>query len=279
MSPPSDFLDTMGAGSRERARATLADSPLATWRRRAAEHTPAPPLALSPAGFDLVAEVKFTSPAEGTLGPASPEAALVRARDYARAGAAAVSILTEPTRFGGALEHLGAAADLDVPVLRKDFLVDPVQVFEARAAGAGGVLVIARLLEDGPLDELLAAARECGLFVLLEAFDAADLDRVLPRTTAADDTAPVLPGLNSRDLVTLRVAAGRLVELAPRLAPHGRAVAESGLLDAAAVAEVATAGYGLALVGTALMRAPDPAAELTRLLLAGRRARREEVAR
>ncbi len=171
------FLDQMAAGSRERAQAAAAAEPLADLRSRCADLPPPLPLARL-GGFDLIAELKLRSPALGELGSASDDLA-GRVTGYARAGAAAVSVLTEPSRFSGSLEHLRAAAaalaPLGVPAMRKDFLVDPYQLYEARAAGAGGALLIVRMLSRDALGEMLDCARELGLFVLVEAFDEADI--------------------------------------------------------------------------------------------------------
>src|SRR6185369_1970865 len=130
--------------------------------------TPMPPaLRLSARGFDLIAEIKRRAPSAGLLAreeDAEPAGAARRARRYAQAGAAVVSVLTEPDSFGGSLEDLSAAAaGVEVPVLRKDFLVDPYQALEARAAGASGVLLIVRMLPGARLLELLDAARRCNL--------------------------------------------------------------------------------------------------------------------
>jgi indole-3-glycerol phosphate synthase len=175
----SDFLGAMARSSEDRVAQALLHESRAALERRARSAPPAPPLRLSPAGFDVIAELKLKSPAAGVLkGPAHDWRSRVAA--YARAGAAAVSVLTEPSRFDGALEHLREAAallaPLGVPAMRKDFLVDPYQVLEARAAGAGGVLVILRMLPRERIVELLQAAADHGLFVLLEAFDARDLE-------------------------------------------------------------------------------------------------------
>jgi indole-3-glycerol phosphate synthase len=198
-----------------------------------------------------------------------------RAAGYAAAGAAAVSVLTEPSRFDGSLEDLRRASEAlagtGVPAMRKDFLVDPWQVLEARACGAGGVLLILAMLDDARAGEMIAAAREQGLFVLLEAFDEADLDRAgaLLATTSPGE---VLVGVNTRDLRTLEVDAGRLEALAPRMPEGAPAVAESGILTPGDAARAALLGYELALVGTALMRSADPAALASQLIEAGRAA-------
>jgi indole-3-glycerol phosphate synthase len=273
------FLTEMAAQSAARAPGPGTEASLLAACRAA---PPSPPLRL--AGFDLVAEIKRSSPAEGALQADTDVAA--RATAYARAGAAAVSVLTEPARFGGSLADLATAAralaPLGVPAMRKDFLVDPRQVLEARAAGAGGVLLIVAMLDDAALGELLGTAREHGMFVLLEAFDEADLERAaawLPgRGQPGERDEPLLLGVNTRDLRTLAVDPGRLARLAPQLPPGIPVVAESGLHTPADAAAAAALGYRLALVGTALMRAADPARLAADMLAAGRRATMEGAA-
>jgi len=270
------FLERMAAASRERverARATESDTKLA----RRAERTARPP-ALVLDRFDVIAELKLRSPAAGGLADAGFDSRAQLAA-YARGGAAAVSVLTEPTEFKGELAHLADAAvqlkAARVPAMRKDFVTDPYQVLEARAAGAGGILVIVTMLDDAAVRALVDSARECGLFVLLEAFDRADLERLAPYDHAARgrDAAPLLAGVNCRDLRDLDVRFGRFAELAPYLPKHLPAVAESGIATADDVAAVARLGYRLALVGSSLMRAADPAAALAALIAAGRKTR------
>lgn len=260
----SDFLREMAAASAERAAA--AKAPPAS-----ALDAPLVPLALG--DFDVIAEIKGRSPAEGLLADAAIDRGACAQR-YANGGACAISVLTEPSRFDGSLEHLAevAAAVPELPVMRKDFLVEPVQLAEARAHGAGGVLLIVAMLDDGKLRSMLDCAAELGLFVLLESFDAGDLDRSR-RIIAADDgdridAGQLLFGVNTRNLRTLEVDPERLAALATKL-PPGRAVAESGLNSPADAARVARCGYSLALVGTALMRAPDPAALIAAMRDAG----------
>ncbi len=271
----SGFLDQMAASSRARVAAAREREPDALIEARARVVPPAPKLRLD-GRFDLIAELKLRSPALGALG--SHEDDLVgRVTSYARAGAAAVSVLTEPSRFDGELAHLeraaAALAPLGVPAMRKDFLVDPYQLHEARAAGAGGALLIVRMLEESLLAGMLDCAARLGLFVLLEAFDADDL-RVARRVLAGWQAgmAPVLVGINSRDLQTLKVVPGRLVELGLQLPRTFPRVAESGLTTAEDAARMVRAGYDVALVGSALMGAPDPAALVSDMLGAGRRA-------
>ncbi len=181
-----------------------------------------------------------------------------------------MSVLTEPAEFKGELAHLeDAAAQLKpakIPAMRKDFVTDPYQVLEARAAGAGGILVIVTMLDDATVRALVDSARECGLFVLLEAFDRADLERLAHYDAAsrANDPAPILAGVNCRDLRDLDVRFARFAELAPYLPKHLPTVAESGIATMEDVATVARLGYRLALVGSSLMRAADPAARSRR---------------
>jgi len=270
-----DFLAQMAAASRERVRAARTACADAELLGRARDTPAPPPLRLQPGGFDLIAELKLRSPAAGSLGtPGENVAARVTA--YARAGAAAVSVLTEPTRFDGSLEHLRLASrtltSAGVPAMRKDFLVDPYQVIEARAAGAGGVLAILRLLSADELETLVAQARSLGLFVLLEAFDEPDLER-MQRFLRRAGGEGLLAGVNSRDLKTLQVVPSRLEELAACLPTGIPRVAESGVGTAEDARRVAEAGYDLALVGSALMSGEDPAALAGAMLSAARAAR------
>jgi indole-3-glycerol phosphate synthase len=269
----SDFLAEMARSSAERVAHARRDESAQALERRARQTPAPPPLVLSADGFDVIAELKVRSPAAGLLEDAADDR-LERVAAYARAGAAAVSVLTEPSRFDGALEHLCEAArvlaPLRVPAMRKDFLVDPYQVLEARAAGASGVLVILRMLQREQSAELLAAAAEHGLFVLLEAFDAQDLELARELLAAGAHQGPVLVGVNCRDLVTLQVIEERFAQLAPLLPPGAVAVAESGVSTAGDACRVRRLGYRLALIGTALMRRDDPAALLAEMLGAAR---------
>jgi indole-3-glycerol phosphate synthase len=274
----SGFLEQMAEASRARLRSAQQRLAAGALEAAARSRPPPPPLRLAAGGFDIIAELKLRSPAAGALGAAGAADLESRVAAYARAGAAAVSVLTEPSRFDGSLEHLERAAralaPLGVPVMRKDFLVDPYQVLEARAAGAGGVLVIVRMLSRGEIDALLACAREHGLFVLLEAFDARDIEVLHDLLETGRGGPPLLSGVNCRDLTTLEVVPQRLIELAPLLPEGAPAVAESGVTSAADAQQVAGAGYALALVGSALMQGSDPEALAAGLLAAGRAVRR-----
>ena len=270
----SNLLEDMRRSSAERVRQARGRESAGALERRARETPPPPPLVLSPAGFDVIAELKLRSPAAGVLQDAGHDWR-GRVAAYARAGAAAVSVLTEPSRFDGSLEHLEQAArvlaPLGVPAMRKDFLVDPYQVLEARAAGAGGVLVIVRMLGEESAEALLDAAAEHGLFVLLEAFDAADLERArMLLDRSGPRRSPVLVGVNCRDLVSLAVEQRRFAELAPALPAGSVSVAESGVATAADAVTMRRLGYRAALIGTALMTQDDPARLLAEILSAAR---------
>ncbi len=288
----SGFLDHMAAASRLRLEEARTREPLTALRARALDTAPPPALRLQ-GKFNLIAEFKRRSPSLGRLGD---DELVGRVTAFAKGAVAAVSVLTEPSQFHGSLDHLATAAatlaPMGVPAMRKDFLVDPYQLFEARAAGASGALLIVRMLSDDVLAAMLACAHEIGLFVLVEAFDAADIERATagirrgcplasPELYAPlGDThrhlgrgAPaVLLGVNCRDLQTLEVKAQQFAEVAKLLPKDLPSVAESGITTPDSCADVARDGYELALVGSALMTAHDPAALIRTMLAAGRAA-------
>jgi indole-3-glycerol phosphate synthase len=270
-----DFLAGMADSSRARSAAARSLVPARELRARIADLPSAPRLKLGE--FDLIAEVKLRSPAMGLLKEAGVEDVGARVATYAKAGAAAVSILTEPSRFDGSLADLRAGCDalagLQVPAMRKDFLVDDYQVLEGRVAGASGVLAILRMTARADLEKLIDTALDLGMFVLLETFDAADIalaHALIDARRAHRDL--LLVGVNSRDLVTLEVVAGRLDQLAASLPRDVKRVAESGVATAADAARAAAQGYDLALVGSALMSAPDPRALASAMLVEARAA-------
>lgn len=268
----SDFLAQMAESSRRRAAEANALESEAALEARARAAPAAPPLRLD--GFDIIAELKLRSPAAGTMAAAGFDRGSQLAA-YARGGACAVSVLTEPEAFHGSLTFLAEASaalsEHACPTMRKDFLTNPYQVLEARAAGAGGVLIIVTMLDDVELGELLACAREHGLFVLLECFGRDDLERVAQLRLAAH-RAPVLAGVNSRDLRSLEVRFARFAELADALPQNLPVVAESGIATTADIESIVASGYEAALVGSALMANDDPAAALVRLIATGRHA-------
>lgn len=261
----SDFLETMAASSAQRAA-------VVTHISAGDLDKPLVPLTLS--GFDVIAEIKDRSPAEGDLTTEEVDRRS-RAQLYAKGGAAAISVLTEPSRFSGSLDHLEevVAAVPETSVMRKDFLVEPVQILEARRSGASGALLIVTMLSDDKLRAMLDCAAEHGMFVLLESFSSEDLARTSRLLDNDADQermrqAQWLIGVNTRNLRTLHVDPDRLASLAPEL-PVARCVAESGLHDAGDAARVAEQGYQLALVGTALMRSDDPAGLIAAMRAAG----------
>jgi indole-3-glycerol phosphate synthase len=205
----------------------------------------------------VIAEFKRASPSKGVLRADLDPASV--ARSYERGGAACLSVLTDAPFFQGSLEDLRAArAACALPVLRKDFTLDPWQVYEARAAGADAVLLIVAALQDGPLAELHGLACELGLDVLVEVHDAAELAR-------AAALRPALLGINNRDLATFETRLETTLALAPRAPPGRRVVSESGIHTADDVARLRDAGVCAFLVGEACMRAPDPGQRLAEL--------------
>jgi indole-3-glycerol phosphate synthase len=270
----SGLLTEMCQASLERLKKAQArESEQALWNRALAMPPP-PPLKLSPEGFDVIAECKLHSPSAGDLSGHTKNVES-RVQAYAKGGACAVSVLTEPLRFGGQLEHLAQAAQVlapyNIPCMRKDFLVHPYQVMEARAAGAGGVLVIGRMLDRTRITELLDCAAVLKMFVLLEGFDTEDLALAREVLSARKHhSEQVLVGVNCRDLQKLTVEMPRLEELVDDLPEGFPRVAESGVRSVSDVRLVVGLGYQIALVGTTLMNSDDPCRLLGEMLAAGR---------
>lgn len=207
----------------------------------------------------VIAEIKRRSPSRGEIRADFDPVKCARA--YADGGAAALSVLTDERWFGGSLHFLEAVRrEVELPILRKDFLVDPYQVDEARAWGADAVLLIVAALEPDELAGLLARARERGLDALVEVHDPAELERAL--AVGAD-----LVGVNNRDLRSFEVDLGTTERVAGALPEGGGVllVAESGIFTHDDVRRLARAGAGAFLVGEALMREPDPGVALRRL--------------
>jgi indole-3-glycerol phosphate synthase len=256
------YLDDLLDGARRRVAAAAAREPLAALRERALGVPVGPSLAdaLAAPGVQVIAEVKRASPSKGDLAP--DLVAPVQARAYADGGAAAVSVLTEPDRFRGSLADLADVAALGVPALRKDFLVDAYQVWEARAAGASAVLLIVAALDEATLAALSAEADEAGLDVLTEVHDADEV------ATATRVGARIV-GVNARDLRTFELDRDGFARLRPQLADGVLAVSESGVRDADDVRLAASQGADAVLVGETLVRADDPAAAVAELVAAG----------
>ena len=205
----------------------------------------------------VIAEIKRASPSKGVLRADFDPAAI--AKSYEQGGAACMSVLTDVQFFQGSPEHLKAArAASRLPALRKDFVIDPYQVYESRAMGADCILLIAACLSEAQMMELEAVARELGMAVLVEVHDAAEVDLALRLETP-------LIGVNNRNLKTFETRLETTLELLPCV-PKGRmVVAESGILSRADVARLSQGGVGAFLVGEAFMRAPDPGQALADL--------------
>ena len=216
--------------------------------------------ALQGSELAVIAEMKSKSPTAGRLATGSYRPSEI-AETYERAGASALSVLTQGSRFGGAPEHLALARRaVRLPVLLKDFVTDPYQVFEARAYGADAVLLIVAALERARLEELLALVRRLGMTALVEIHTTGEL------AEAADVGADVI-GINHRNLKTMTVDTGLTARLRPRVPAAAVLVAESGIREAADARRMRAVGADAVLVGEALMRAEDPRAlirEMTR---------------
>lgn len=213
----------------------------------------------------LIAEVKRASPSKGELGDILDPATL--AETYVRAGAGAVSVLTERRRFRGTLADLDAVrARIDAPVLRKDFVVDPYQVVESRAHGADLVLLIVAALEDSQLAELWGLVDELGMQALVETHSAEEIERALALP------APLI-GVNARDLRTLEVDRDRAAGLLPQIPADRFAIAESAVAGVADIEAYAAAGADGALVGEALVISGDPAESVAAFTAVPRRPR------
>jgi len=207
----------------------------------------------------VIAEIKKASPSKGVLRERFDPAAI--ARSYARHGAACLSVLTDERFFQGRAGDLSAArAVCDLPALRKDFVIDPYQVYESRAMGADCILLIVAALELSQMRELEAVAASLGMAVLAEVHDRAELDLAL-------ELATPLIGINNRDLHSFETRLETTLALSPRISAPRIAVSESGILSAEHVARLRQGGVQVFLVGEALMRADDPGSELARLFL------------
>lgn len=261
-------LDGIISGVREDLSRRRAATPPAELEQRVASVAPAVdpvPLFHSAPGVAVIAEVKRSSPSKGALAEIPEPGRL--ARSYAAGGASAVSVLTERRRFGGSLADLDEVrASVRVPLLRKDFMVDPYQVTEARAHGADLILLIVAGLDDALMRDLHDQASELGMTVLVEVHDADELDRALA-------LEPRLVGINARNLKTLEVDPRVVTDLLPRVPDGVVAVAESGVTGPADIAAYVGAGAGAVLVGEALVRDGAPEQAVRALIEAAMAAR------
>jgi indole-3-glycerol phosphate synthase len=248
--PPGGTLGTICHEAE--ARATSLGAHAADLERLAASAAAAPSLeeALRAADVRIIAEVKRRSPSKGVIAPSldAPE----QAEAYVAGGAGAISVLTEPTHFGGSPEDLRAVrARVSAPVLKKDFHVRPIQLVEARALGASAALLIARALAPDRLREMMDVARGLGLEVLVEVRDEAELDRAL-------ECGATMVGVNNRDLESLVIDPSTAERLIPRIPPTLVAIAESGISARAHVERYAVCGADAVLVGSSISAAADP---------------------
>jgi indole-3-glycerol phosphate synthase len=260
-----DLLAAIVAATQRMVAVRAAHVPLGELERRAAAIEPRPgrfTAALSrveqPDRLSIIAECKRRSPSRGVLKADYDPAAI--AEGYGRAGASAISVLTEPAFFDGHLDHLSAVrAATDLPILRKDFVVDRYQIFEARAAGADAILLIVAALTPPALEKLHQAATQTGLDVLVEIHDLFELPIAL-------DAGASIVGVNNRNLRTLAVdteVSRRAVELIP---DDVIAVAESGLKTSRDLLALSNAGYDAFLIGEQFMAKDDPGQALADLL-------------
>ena len=250
-----NILDKIASYKRAEIDAAKAGKPLTSLMREAREASPprgfraALQTALRSARPGLIAEIKKASPSKGLIRPDfDPEAA---AKAYEKAGAVCLSVLTDRPSFQGSPEHLIAArATVDLPVIRKDFMLDPYQVVQSRAIGADCILVILAMLNDEDAHSLILATREWGMDVLVEVHDEAE-------TARAVDVGAEMIGINNRDLKTFATSLDTALRLKPLIPSDRLVIAESGLSTPADLRKLAMAGIGAYLVGEALMRLDD----------------------
>ena len=256
----ADILHRIVETKKKEVADLLGSRPLSDWEQ-AARQTPAPRGFLEQMrlpGIRVIAEVKKASPSAGIL--RSPFHPGEIARSYADHGAACISVLTDRDYFQGKLADLEEVrGTVSLPVLRKDFLIDPVQVFEARIHGADAVLLIAEILSQTQLAELHTLAESLGMAVLVELHDAESLDKVLA-------AKPRLVGVNNRDLRTFQVRLEHTLEIAKKLPADTLVVSESGIKTPEDIRHLVRGGVERFLVGEAFMRSPSPGQRLAELI-------------
>jgi indole-3-glycerol phosphate synthase len=262
VSQTADLLEAIVAATRARVEAAMTREPRSVLERRAMSHAPdaaafAGRLARS-GSINVIAECKRRSPSRGVLRAAYDPVAI--ATGYERAGAAAISVLTEAGFFDGSLEHLGAVRQaVGIPLLRKDFIVEEYQLLEARAAGADAILLIVAALDDSALVSLSKSARDLGLAALVEVHNTDECRR------AVDAGAGII-GVNNRDLRTLQVDLDASRQVAELLPKSVIGISESGLKTPADLQQMKSLGYRAFLMGERFMTEPDPGAALAALI-------------
>lgn len=256
-------LDDIISGARSELAEREAALPFDELKQRAAQALPPRDVmgSLHQPGIGVLAEVKRHSPSQGVLAPIADPASL--AKDYEDAGARVISVLTESQRFGGSLEDLAAVrAAVDVPVLRKDFIVSPYQVHEARLYGADMILLIVAALDQNALVSLLDRVESLGMTALVEVHNAEEADRAL-------EAGASVIGINARNLRTLEVDRDVFSRLAPGLPPETYKIAESGVRGPGDLMAYAGQGADAVLVGEGLVSTEDPKNALVQLVTAG----------
>ena len=257
------ILETILAQKRMELERAKLERPLSLLKRGIEEFKKCRPLAARIAAEEgpphrIIAEIKRASPSRGVLRTDLEPREL--AERYERAGAVGVSVLTDERFFGGSLSHLSdVKAHVKLPVLRKDFLIDPYQVFESRRAGADAVLLIVRSLEDGQLSTLLAEITELGMEALVEVHDERDLERAL-------DTDCRMIGINNRNLQTFRVDLAATERLVARIPGHVVVISCSGIQRGEQMVGLEAMGVKGFLIGESLVTAADPEAKLRELV-------------
>lgn len=259
----SDILDKIVAVKREEVAAAMVRKPMDVMRADAESRVltrdfeGAMRAKLAAGQAAVIAEIKKASPSKGVLRADFIPADI--AQSYAEHGAACLSVLTDKQFFQGSVDFLKQArASCDLPVLRKDFMVDPYQIYEARAMGADAILLIAACLDDAQMADMEAVARRLDMAVLVEVHDRAELDRALKLKTR-------LVGVNNRNLKTFEVSLQTTLDLLPHVPADRLLVTESGILSADDVKRMREAQVNAFLVGEAFMRAPEPGQALAQL--------------
>lgn len=255
---PAGVLGQILDETRARLRSDPVDEALLEAQARARPPGPNAMASLIQPGVRIIAEVKRSSPSAGDILRSADPMGI--AQTYQRAGAAAISVLTEPKHFGGSLADLRAVTgSCDLPALRKDFIVSRRQIAEARLAGASMVLLIVAGLTDAELEARIADAMDLGLQPLVETHTAEEVQRAL-------GAGATLIGINSRDLISLRVDLAVAESLRSLIPDDVIAVAESGIAGPTDITRLRSAGFDVFLIGSALMEARDPGAALARML-------------
>lgn len=248
--PPTGTLGELTRASQRRAELVAASEPALRAEAKALAPPPSFFAALTQPTVSIIAEVKRSSPSKGSIAPGLD--AVEQARAYHAGGAAAISVLTEPDRFGGSLDDLKAvAAAVKLPLLRKDFIVHPVQLWEARVHGAAAALLIVRALSPDDLRLLAAVAREAGLDALFEVRNSAELARAL-------DAGARIVGVNNRNLETLVIDMKTAPSVIPLIPQHIAAIAESGMATPSDALPAIAAGADALLIGSALSASTSP---------------------